>query len=130
MTWPTLEVEQDDALGLAPARPAGGLSFLGRGSLKLEQRPQAEAQEARAADPQQIAACQTQVTVAQVLTRLARDNDHRKTPAKHKILESTIEQKRRAIDQGPGDVLSAGQPRVYHLLRAHLHVLAQLGQLR
>ena len=46
---PALEIDHDDALGLAPAGAAAGLAGPGRGRLELEHRAQAHAQQARAA---------------------------------------------------------------------------------
>src|SRR5271157_5212295 len=43
-------------------------------------------------------------------------------------LTSVIEQKRRAVDQGPGDVLGRRQPAGGRLLDAHLQVVSQLEQ--
>src|SRR5262249_7601946 len=76
---PALQVDHDDALGLAPARTAG-LVLLGRASLELEQRAEAQAQEAGAADAQQVAAREAGGAVAQVRAGLSGDDDHRLTP--------------------------------------------------
>jgi hypothetical protein len=45
--------------------------------LQLEHASESHAEEAAAADAKNVAACDTEVTVAQILAGLARDAEHR-----------------------------------------------------
>src|SRR5262249_41780459 len=74
-----LEVEHDDPLRLAPAGPAAGPALAGRG-LQLKHAAQAQAQEARAADAQDVPAGDAEMRVAEVLAGLSLDGDHRIGP--------------------------------------------------
>ena len=79
---PALEVDHDDALGLAPAGPAPVRepASRGRGRLELEHRAERQAQQPRAADPQQVAAGEPEVPVAEVLAGESGDGNDRVTP--------------------------------------------------
>ena len=63
-----------------PGPPAGAAAVSaagGRGGLELEHRAEAQAQQARAADAQQVAAGHAELRVAQVFACLSGDDDHR-----------------------------------------------------
>ena len=52
----------------------------GRGGLELEHRAERQAEQPRAANPQEVAAGHPEVAVAQVLAELAGNDDHRGFP--------------------------------------------------
>ena len=82
---PALEVDHDDALGLAPARAAAGAaatSARGRGGLELEHRAEAQAQQARAPHAEDVAPGDPEVRIAEVFPGLSGDDDHRVAPGK------------------------------------------------
>ena len=60
------------------ARDAGGVGG-GRRGLELEHRAQRQAEQARAADAQQVAPGRPELRVAQVLAGLSGDDDHRRS---------------------------------------------------
>ena len=78
MARAALEVDHDDALGLAPAGTAAGLGAPGRRRLELEHRAQAQTQQARAPDPQDVAPRDPQLRIAQVFPSLSGYDDHRR----------------------------------------------------
>ena len=72
---PSLEVTENDALGLAPAGSALGSLFLGVG-LKFKHGAKRKAHHARAANAQEVAAGQFTFCVAQVAAISTGDSDH------------------------------------------------------
>ena len=72
MAGPALQVDHDDAFGLAPTRAPARLGAAGRHGLQLEHRAQAHAQQARTTDSQDVAPRDAQFRIAQVFPRLSR----------------------------------------------------------
>ena len=65
-----------------PARGASARRRRGRrGGLELEHGAERHAEQARAADPEEVAAGDPERAVAEVLARLTGDDDHRGTPS-------------------------------------------------
>ena len=72
---PALEVEHDDALGLAPARAAAVSTHRSRGRPAASEQPaERRPEQRRAADAEHVAA--SHAAIAQVRTGMAGDDDH------------------------------------------------------
>ncbi len=70
-----MQINHDDALRLAPAGSALGRSLRGAGA-EREQRPECEAHDGGAADAQQIAPRDAEVSVAKIAAGLSWDSEH------------------------------------------------------
>ena len=79
MARAALEVNHDDALGLAPAGAAFAERLTGRRRLgaQAEERAEGAAENGRAADAEEVAPGDAEVSVAEVAAGLSRDADHR-----------------------------------------------------
>ncbi len=85
MTGTSLEIDHDDALGLAPARgtarlAAGDIRGPCRDRLQLEHRAETQGQQARPPDAENVAPRHAKLRITQVLPCLSGDDDHRVAP--------------------------------------------------
>ena len=161
-----LEVNHNDALGFAPAGAAAGGGGGGRGGdgggggagVELEHLAEGEAEDAGAAEPQEVAARELGVGVAEVGIETTGESDHggkgvgerkrgrggegdegvlnrlqagllpRRRLTLERHLDLAVKEEGGVVDDGPGEVLGAGEALVGELGGAERGVGAELGE--
>ena len=118
MARPALEIDEDDALGLAPARAAAA-GRLGRLGLQPQQRAERQAQHAGPAHAEHVAPRDPQSSIAKVLAGLSGYDEHdcllqsALSLRERRTISSMVEEERGTVDQGPGQVLGERETRSF-----------------
>ena len=117
MARPTLEINENDALGLAPARAAAAAASAAWACKRNSEpsvRPNMPAPPTRSTVPPR----DPQFSIAKILAGLSGYDEHDCTSL-------MVEQERGTVDQGPGQVLGERETRLFQLLGAELDVATQ-----